>query len=211
MRAFSYVVETDSGFAPNPFWGICTLATCKPEIRKVAQVGDWVFGWGSASMKMTGRLIFAMRVDEVVSFDLYDRDPRFQCKKPSFSRTPEERCGDNIYYRDVPNHWAQRECFHCDDDLKTDLGGVNVLISEYFWYFGKKASFPPTECTPVTMKGRGHKANIPDSAVSAAIEWLVESGVSRSNSTLSPSEVRGNQRGSAPTSIRSPRPGCLLT
>lgn len=31
---FSYVVETDSGFAPNPFFGVCTLARCKPSIRR---------------------------------------------------------------------------------------------------------------------------------------------------------------------------------
>ena len=31
---FSYVVATDSGFAPNPFFGLCTLACCKPAIRR---------------------------------------------------------------------------------------------------------------------------------------------------------------------------------
>ncbi|WP_202913488.1 hypothetical protein [Acuticoccus sediminis] len=25
MRLFSYVVEHDQGFAPNPFYGVCTL------------------------------------------------------------------------------------------------------------------------------------------------------------------------------------------
>jgi len=39
---YSYVVRYDSGFAPNPFGGYCTLATCKPEIRKTAQLGDWL-------------------------------------------------------------------------------------------------------------------------------------------------------------------------
>jgi len=37
----SYVVARDYGFAPNPFFGFCTLATCKPRLRSVAQVGDW--------------------------------------------------------------------------------------------------------------------------------------------------------------------------
>lgn len=31
---FSYIVRWDHGFAPNPFHGICSLATCKPGIRK---------------------------------------------------------------------------------------------------------------------------------------------------------------------------------
>ena len=39
---YSYVITRDYGFAPNPFGGICTLATCKPGIRNHATVGDWV-------------------------------------------------------------------------------------------------------------------------------------------------------------------------
>lgn len=41
-RIYSYVVRYDSGFAPNPFYGYCTLATCKPDIRRAAEVGDWL-------------------------------------------------------------------------------------------------------------------------------------------------------------------------
>ena len=29
MRIYAYVVTHDNGFAPNPFHGFCTLATCK--------------------------------------------------------------------------------------------------------------------------------------------------------------------------------------
>lgn len=32
-KAFCYVIPYDTGFAPNPFHGLCTLATCKPQIR----------------------------------------------------------------------------------------------------------------------------------------------------------------------------------
>ena len=39
---YLYVVDRDFGFAPNPFHGVCTLATCKPKIRKFAKVGDWI-------------------------------------------------------------------------------------------------------------------------------------------------------------------------
>lgn len=44
MNYFSYVVARDYGFAPNPFGGICTLATCKQRIRNNANVNDWIFG-----------------------------------------------------------------------------------------------------------------------------------------------------------------------
>ena len=42
MKYFAYILKLDSGFAPNPFYKFCTLATCKPETRKQAEVGDWI-------------------------------------------------------------------------------------------------------------------------------------------------------------------------
>ena len=44
MTLYSYIVTTDSGFAPNPFHGYLTLACCKPMIRRTVQVGDVVVG-----------------------------------------------------------------------------------------------------------------------------------------------------------------------
>jgi hypothetical protein len=63
LRVFSYIVARDFGFAPNPFFGWCTLATCKLEIRRTAQIGDWVLGTGSAGSGHAGRAVYAMRVD----------------------------------------------------------------------------------------------------------------------------------------------------
>ena len=37
MTLYSYTVAADTGFAPNPFHGFCTLACCKPGIRRTAQ------------------------------------------------------------------------------------------------------------------------------------------------------------------------------
>ena len=69
-RIHSYVVRYDSGFAPNPFYGYCTLATCKPNIRRSADIGDWVVGSGSndRTVRRGGRLVYAMRVRIVVKF-----------------------------------------------------------------------------------------------------------------------------------------------
>ena len=44
MKLYSYIITEDTGFSPNPFWGCCTLADCKPEIRRNAKVGDWIVG-----------------------------------------------------------------------------------------------------------------------------------------------------------------------
>ena len=52
MRVFSYVVMHDSGFAPNPFHGHCTLACCKPKIRSQAKAGDIVVGLTTRSERV---------------------------------------------------------------------------------------------------------------------------------------------------------------
>ena len=82
MPAYIYVVARDFGFAPNPFHGYCTLATCKPIIRRVAKVGDWVVGVGGKDLDATGRLIFAMQVTETMSFNDYWSSPEYRDKRP---------------------------------------------------------------------------------------------------------------------------------
>jgi hypothetical protein len=70
MKLFSYVVEHDNGYAPNPYFGVCTLCGCKFEGRRnivqLAKEGDWVVGTGGASTKSAGhgKLLYAMRVDK---------------------------------------------------------------------------------------------------------------------------------------------------
>jgi hypothetical protein len=67
----------DTGFAPNPFFGVLTLATCKRYIRSSGnrQVGDWIAGFGSKTMcgDEVGkeRLIFLMEVKEKMPLENY--------------------------------------------------------------------------------------------------------------------------------------------
>lgn len=94
VRLFSYILRHNDGFAPNPFHGWCTLACCKPVVRRVAKRGDWVVGLTSGS----AGVVYVMQVDEKLTFAEYWADPRFACKKPSWTcDDPEHRCGDNIY------------------------------------------------------------------------------------------------------------------
>jgi hypothetical protein len=106
VRLYSYVVARDYGFAPNPFYGFCTLATCKPNIRKTAQVGDWVIGTGSKSKARDGQLVYAMRVSETMTFDEYWADPRFASKRPSLVGSLKQAFGDNIYHRTADGGWS---------------------------------------------------------------------------------------------------------
>jgi Nucleotide modification associated domain 2 len=145
-RIYSYVVRYDSGFAPNPFYGYCTLATCKPDIRRGAEVGDWVVGSASndRSVRRGGHLVYAMRVTETTTFDGYATDARFEAKKPFRLGSRKQSCGDNIYFRKTPDgEWCQRDSFHSHADgqlhprhVARDTGVNRVLISNDFIYFG---------------------------------------------------------------------------
>lgn len=151
-QVYIYVVDRDFGFAPNPFHGVCTLACCKPRIRSTAQVGDWVFGVGGARLKATGRCIFGMQVTEVMTFDQYWADPRFQSKKPVRNGSRVLMLGDNIYHREtLEAEWEQEDSHHSNPDgtpdrsnIKNDTGSNRVLTSSQFIYFGVNApSVPP--------------------------------------------------------------------
>ena len=154
-RIHYYVVRYDSGFAPNPFYSYCTLATCKPGIRRSANVGDWVVGSGSKdrSVRRGGRLVYAMRITESMTFDEYSRDPRFESKKPYRNGSRKQSCGDNIYFRVAAGAaWQQRDSFHSrpdgslnPDHVARDTGVNRVLISNDFVYFGGEGPEFPDE------------------------------------------------------------------
>ena len=46
-KAMGYKMTHDTGFAPNPFHGALTLATCKPAVRLTRGRCDWVAGFTS--------------------------------------------------------------------------------------------------------------------------------------------------------------------
>ena len=102
-RLFTYTIAIDDGAAPNPFHGLCTLAICKPAIRRVAQPGDWVAGLGSVNAPggdLSNRLVYAMHVEEVLSLREYDENAarRWPHRIPDInSLDMSERLGDCIY------------------------------------------------------------------------------------------------------------------
>lgn len=183
MRLFSYVVARDFGFAPNPFGGICTLATCKPKIRQAAAVGDWIVGLTSTKDKKTPSIIYVMRVDEVLTYDAYWNDPRFQYKKPSRFGSVKQLFGDNIYHRDHLSQWIQSDSHHSNSDgstnqnnLKNDTKSEGVLVGKRFAYWGSSAIDIPTQFLhfkEYTLKThRGHKVNYPSEFVHEFVSWF---------------------------------------
>ena len=178
MKLYRYIVTHDTGFAPNPFHGYCTLATCKPKIRRQASVGDWIAGFGSKSGDCEGRLIFAMRVAEALTFEEYWQDARFEAKKPRHGSRYIDRCGDNVYRRDpFAGGWIQLPCFHCDVHMADDTKTNRVLIATEFVYFGKEATELPTEFLAWGDKYfigfRNHQVhNLSEDRKAKLIKWL---------------------------------------
>lgn len=182
----SYVVRYDSGFAPNPFYGHCTLATCKPRIRTGAQVGDWVVGSGSksAAANQEGRLVYAMRVTEALTWDQYSIDPRFHSKRPFRRGSRKQTCGDNIYFRmGAGAPWQQRDSFHSREDGSADPEHVNrdtgvnrVLVSQDFVYFGGEGPPLPdlrdAQGRPLCKHGIGHSKFDDQILIAQFVDWL---------------------------------------
>jgi hypothetical protein len=142
-----YVVARDFGFAPNPFHGICTLATCKPAIRSTAQLGDWIIGVGGSRIRASGRCVFAMQVSDTRTFDEYWSQPDYLDKRPVRNGSKKMMLGDNIYHHE-PNEtdWTQSDSHHSYADGSTNIYNVErdtrtnrVLISRNFFYFGRIA------------------------------------------------------------------------
>ena len=162
MKMYSYVIPRDYGFAPNPYFDYCTLATCKPRIRKSAQVGDWIAAFGAANSSIKECLVVLMRVEEILTFDEYWEDIRFINKKPVFNKGIKFMYGDNIYHH-VNDSWMQEPSHHSMPDgtinyvnLERDTQIDRVLIAKEFYYFGNNAILLPQEFDRLIGRGRNH-------------------------------------------------------
>jgi len=186
MRLHSYVVARDYGFAPNPFFGVCTLATCKPKIRASAAVDDWVMGTGSRTNNRQNRIVYTMRITEIMTFEQYWADPRFQQKKPNLRGSKKQAFGDNIYFRDkAGRRWCQLDSHHSLVDgrpnpknVRVDTGTNRVLVSNEFVYWGGAGPALPRQFLSYgphhesVLAGRGHRNRFPAQIVADVIAWI---------------------------------------
>lgn len=182
MDVYSYVVEHDLGFAPNPFENVLTLACCKPQIRKHAKKGDLVLGMGAAKPGLTGKMSFFMEVSEVLTFNEYWADARFRRKRPNMRGTRYMRYGDNIYHKpDGEEVFRQAHSFHSlpggaasSVNLKRDTGKTdNVLIGHNFAFWGKGAIELPADLDMFVIRGRpGHKCRFKSEDIERLSAWL---------------------------------------
>jgi hypothetical protein len=152
-KLYSYVVDHDHGYAPNPYNGICTLVHCKfrnssgrRNIVALANVGDWVLGSGGSSSESSGNgtILYLMRIDEKLPFDEFIADPRFTGR---------------------------------EDHADWGHGNQFALVSRHFFYFGKNAisvhELPKTiPITRLTKKGPGFRKDLPEQALLKIIQWF---------------------------------------
>ncbi len=185
MKLCSYVVARDFGFAPNPFFGFCTLATCKEGMRKGISVGDWVVGVGAKKRYgLNGHIVYVMNISEIISFEEYWNDPRFQQKKPNLRGSLKQAFGDNIYHHDSETGaWIQEDSHHTHKggkpmlkNLEKDTSAPRVLVSNEYWYWGGNGPEVPEifrrPGNDICLSGQGYKCNYPETFITDFIKWI---------------------------------------
>lgn len=167
-KIYSYILRIDDGAAPNPFWGLCTLAICKPAIRRNAQIGDWVIGTGSKNAKLkdgktydfSDSIVYAMKITDKKTLKEYDafcknnlpnKIPKWKTKDWRF------RVGDCIYDYSINNEPKIRKSVHNEGNRQRDLSGQYALLSDHFYYFGVEAEPLPTGLKELIKRNQGHK------------------------------------------------------
>ena len=186
MNCFRYKMDHDYGFAPNPFHGVLSLATCKGlQLRhnSLLNIGDWIVGLGSVAMGNLGRIIYAMQVEKKITFDQYWDDPQYQIKKPVINGSLVQMYGDNAYHT-VEGKVVQEHCAHSlkggginKEHLRRDSEGKYVLLSKRFYYFGENCPKLPREFAYIDNNSRSTKfwdLCDEDDKINAFVNWLDE-------------------------------------
>ncbi|MBZ4187636.1 hypothetical protein [Niabella beijingensis] len=189
-KLFSYCIPFDNGAAPNPFWGMCTLNICKPVIRKVAQVGDWIVGTGSARHRFENKVVYAMEVTAKMTMAEYD----LYCKKFLPEKIPnwrgksyKERVGDCIYdFSTEPPKLLKS--VHVEENRRRDLSGVYTLLSDHFYYFGDHPEPLPDYLLPIVNQGQGYKSTLNKPYFEAFVDWIMSQAKAKNSVYSEPKE-----------------------
>lgn len=128
-----------------------------------------MIGSGSVRSGLAGKLIYAMRVTEVLPFKTYWE--RYPSKRPS-PRSAVTRRGDNIWHP-IGNRWrGVRGALHNDAHRARDLRGANALIAEEFFYFGHQAIVVPQRFVSMLATTQGHKNTYDTALIGRFWTWL---------------------------------------
>ncbi len=179
MKLWSYTIVSDTGLAPNPFGGCCTLAVCTPNHRgNNVGVGDWIMG--HSTVDTDSRLIVLMQINEKMTFDDYYTCGRYDHKMPVDGGDWKNLAGDNFYSRDCTGKYVQHKPnMHNskeaeNNDLKKSHKKI-VFISGSFYYFGKdclEKKDLPDVYERLLFKTHGVKASHTPEDVREFINWM---------------------------------------
>lgn len=179
-KLYSYKMMRATGFAPNPYFGVLTLATCKSGLRRAAQPGDWIAGWTAKGLKDfptdagKERLVYLARVTKKLTFPEYWE--QYPQKRPVLENQADEAYhGDNIYEPvsgctpnpQQPDTFKLHPCSQDKDHVKKtkDLKGIYVLICEEFYYFNPSTPLEiPKELRPNIPQGRSNTGTVTENA-----------------------------------------------
>ncbi|MDD5333331.1 MAG: hypothetical protein PHS32_06245 [Rhodoferax sp.] len=146
-KVCAYVMTVDSGFAPNPFHGVCTLAVCTPNhMRANLGIDDWIVGIAGQGLRSRlgksdqWKIIYAMKIGDRQDLDSYYNHPAYLAKIPKLIGSRIEMCGDNFYRRTPEGIKHTRQTNNHEGDFeKQDTNGDRVFIGTEFYYFGSLA------------------------------------------------------------------------
>ncbi len=161
MRLFRYILKDDNGMAPCVEGGVMTLATCKPRIRRSAEVGDWIAGFMPRPYDR-GLLVYAGRVARVLDWGPYEEE--FRGRK-------------DAVYRVHPNGQVKRllDDYHADEKrTNKDLFAPVVVFDENaFWYFGDKPERLPHRLLHLAASVRDYRVkDATEGDVNYLEKWL---------------------------------------
>lgn len=203
-KHYSYVLDHDTGLAPNPFFGFLTLALCKPCVdgeqgprnwikKDWLEEGDvWVFANAGKDLLLEdyeyknhkllplkgksehhNRLVMAFKVNEILTYEEYFNDLRFENKKTNdLHKNAIKKYGDNVIFKQ--NSCITQKIYKSEDrELENEIKCDKVLISKMndFYYFGCFAPFILEECKELFLKAQGSKS-INDSNVNKIVEKI---------------------------------------
>ena len=165
-RLFSYVVDHDTGYAPNPCCGSCILSHCKfskspprKNLIESANEGDWIVGTGGTSPKTVphGKIVFVMKVEGKLPIGRLFTDELFALKRGRY---------------DPPSSGT----LHCKH------GQWFLVATKEFWYYGRKAidipdkfrafKEPDGRVQSLEKKGPKYKCNFSPQFTQQFISWI---------------------------------------
>jgi|SRR2546427_598584 len=153
---YAYKMVADNGGAPCVWRGLLSLALCKSKIRKTAEKGSLVFGFGGKDLREP--LIYIAEVTEKPKVSVYYRSAKF-AKRP------------DCIYEDIAGRSRRKSTarYHTQtDERRKDVGirfeNAYVLLSRNFRYFGKRGTNDYKEKFPAIknlVEGlmQGHRRN----------------------------------------------------